>query len=527
MIKIYPIIIYTLLIFNINACSVVDSNNGQSYLYKLTDISKLPNETSPKLDLCQSLNNHIIAINRRGEFKPIQFKHNELCNNKPELDAENHLNNIIESFRNSGKKRMMVFIHGGMNDYDSSISRLENDLPLILDERNDDYPIFIVWPSEALDSYGDSIYHYYQGTWDNNWFLLSVPFKFATDIAEIGIRSLLSYVKQSNLGIGTRCFSEFWEGNLPHCKKSIFSNDEINEVDRNPTYDPCKETKNETDSGFICIRTDRELAKDFDFNLNRFSNIAMTPLKLITVPVIDSLGDRDWYSQIGRVRFAFQKPCRDVYSGKGSCEDGIIKMFFDKLSKSLDKEREITIIGHSMGAILASEIIGKFPDLPYRNVVFIGAAVSIREFQNTVLTTLDKRIKNNEGIKNSEFICSNEKVNSSKVTANTPFCFYNLSLHPYAEATEENIYGAAPSGSLLEWIDGNFESPANLTDRTLGQWANIAPLSKYLAKNRSVNYLGRYVFFKRFGLGSLSPHTHGDLVDPKNNGFYWRPSYWY
>jgi hypothetical protein len=41
----------------------------------------------------------------------------------------------------------------------------------------------------------------------------------------------------------------------------------------------------------------------------------------------------------------------------------------------------ITLIGHSMGAIVINEILRNFPDLPYRNIVFgrntIRAAVRI------------------------------------------------------------------------------------------------------------------------------------------------------
>lgn len=536
MYKPYRLIICIMLMSTLGACAWMKSTTSKPYPYKLTDDPKLPGESSTGADPCQAWNNHVIAINRRGEFKPIKFKHGDSCKAKPVTNVEQHLDNILRTFRDSGKKRLMIFIHGGMNDYDSSLGRLDRDLPQILEERREDYPVFIVWPSEAFDSYGDSIVNYYQGSWDHPSYRSSVPFKFATDLAEIGVRSIMSYGKQGYLWLGSRCFSEYWSHSAPfkwgYCKP-LSGEPSVDE--RNPTHDPCGDAQEVR--GFRCENSDIETAWDFDFNLRRLSGYVLWPVKLATVPIIDSLGYRDWYSQISRARFASHKPCRDDFWGKGSCNDGVVKRFFHKLAAekknvSADSRAyepkskwEITLIGHSMGAIVASEIVGAFPDLPYRYVVFIGAAVSIREFQNTVLTALARTKPTDE-----DAPCIPAKVEASTVraTANKPFCFFNLSLHPYAEATEEHFGGAIPSGSLLEWIDANFENPAGLSDRTIGRWANVAPLRRYFEQDPVMkNLLGRYVFFKRFGLGSRSPHTHGGLADPKENGFYWRPSYWY
>ncbi len=531
-------LIFTLAsILGLSSCaSYHDAKSIEPYRYELSDISHLPVNQGIKTNPCQAINKHVIAINRRGEFKPIQFEYGSLCSHKPELDVNKHLDTIIESFQKSGKKRLMLFIHGGMNKYASSIGRLDRDINKILKERPEDYPLFISWPSEPLDSYGDSINNSYQGTWDNDAYTYTAPFKFATDVAEIGVRSLLSYGKQGSLWLNSRCLSEYWAQHTPYCPQ--YSNDTVPSQDLNPTHDPCQD-KSYLPDKYHCVPSDADTAKNFDFTLSRFKNLIFIPLKLASIPVIDSLGNRDWNSQISRVRFAFHKPCQDDFWGKGSCEDGVIKVFFEKLNHALpsfNRAAEITIIGHSMGTILASEIIGTFPDLPYRNIVFIGAAVSIREFQDTVFASLTRRYRNADSDKT--FVCNKNTVDSPAITASStkPFCFFNLSLHPYAEATEENLLGAAPSGSLLEWIDANFENPANITDRTLGRWGNIAPLRAFFDQSRDNNaakeLIGRYIIFKRFGLDADSPHTHGSLTNPEDCnskttcGFYWRPEYW-
>ena len=78
-----------------------------------------------------------------------------------------------------------------------------------------------------------------------------------------------------------------------------------------------------------------------------------------------------------------------------------------------------------MGAIIANEIVRVFPKLPYKNIVYMGAASSIRDFRMSV-----------------------EPVLQSDSHPNLRF--YNLSLHPYAEVYEINRGGLSPLGSLLE-----------------------------------------------------------------------------
>ena len=51
--------------------------------------------------------------------------------------------------------------------------------------------------------------------------------------------------------------------------------------------------------------------------------------------------------------------------------------------------------------------------------------------------------------------------------------FYDLTLHQEWDAREIEVEGAAPMGSLLEWIDDIFETPVTPIDRTLGKWLSL------------------------------------------------------
>jgi alpha/beta hydrolase fold. len=518
---------FILLLIFISGCSSLNQN---TYEYKLSQQPILPNSNITDVKLsCEDWTRHVVAANGRGEFKPIKFLHPDCNKQEPITKLDDHLNQIVRSVVASGKKRLLIFIHGGMNDYKDSLGRVERDLSAMMQDP-DTYPIFIIWPSEMFDSYGDSIAHYYQGSWDHPGYFLTVPFKFAADLTEIGARSLLSYGKQTNLLLGSLCFNEGWRDDIPlYCgpnpNKPAVANSNNgprnqDDDDRNPTNDPCEEA--DQPKGFRCVKTTAEAAYDFW----RLKNVLLSPLKMVSIPIIDPLGERDWNSMISRTRFTMRKPCKEDVWGKGECGVGPVYKLFKAINENLT-DQEITLIGHSMGAIVANEVVTEFPQLPYRNVVFMGAAVSIKEFSNSVHRVLAERVKKSESNVSN---CDIDKVGilgDAQKAIKKPFCFFNLSLHPYAEATEENGFGAVPSGSLLEWIDTNFTQPADMADRTLGRWANISPLRFTL--NQDLLNKG-YMRFKRFGLYFNGPHSHGGLANLNESGSYgdyWKPEYWF
>src|SRR6516225_5133917 len=117
------------------------------------------------------------------------------------------------------------------------------------------------------------------------------------------------------------------------------------------------------------------------------------------------------------------------------------------------------------GRLVTDEMMINFPDLPYQNVVFMAAAGRIRDFKQT-----------------TEPVLRTHRCKDLR--------FYNLSLHPEAEARDLEVSGAAPIGSLLEWIDDIFETPVTPIDRTLGKWQNVV-----YAENEFDPIAARRMFF--------------------------------
>jgi hypothetical protein len=166
---------------------------------------------------------------------------------------------------------------------------------------------------------------------------------------------------------------------------------------------------------------------------------------------------------------------------------------------SLDRV-ELTVISHSLGSQIAEDLVSLYDDLPYRNIVHLGSGSSIRHFVETLQPVLRKRPE---------------------------VRFYNVSIHPSADAREVTVYGFAPSGSMLEWIDDMLGSPTTPLDRTMGKWLNDAAAEYVFDPD-----LHDRMVFRVFGFRPADPAS-GDPGDPvmhsemlETRMEYWRPDFW-
>ena len=521
---------------------------------------------------CSSYGQYVIAADERGNlipltFEPIPDKKNK-CNVRFEklpsdsrkTETKKHIQNIWEKIKKSGKKPL-IFIHGGLNDYEDSVERLARDIPNI-NVGGQYYPVFILWPS-GMDTYTDSLFHYFQGEWDRPADTVAAPFKIITDLMQVPSRLLSNYATSYRLASNSTCYLETDSPFLNEASCAVNSwlamvISKKNVSITNSSFianDPC--IKGNEKVGFHCVDIQKDHIDEF-YNRKLLQRVFLLPAKLITIPVTDPLARRAWNSMIARIRFTFRTPCPADISGAGNCESGVVYQFFKALKDyRSEDDKKITLIGHSMGSIVAGEIIREFHELPYENVVFGGAAISIREFKNTVEATLLKKvematryselIKDRESLKRElsllekteeikGVMARNEKaIDDLKLREerDKPFKFYNLSLHPFAEAREENLLGLIPSGSLLEWIDQIIENPADGLDRTLGKWVNISPLlanqdDQPEDENFDHGLLKNcYMHFSRFGLDPKQPLKHTHFSNDIDGRFkYWKPENW-
>jgi pimeloyl-ACP methyl ester carboxylesterase len=226
------------------------------------------------------------------------------------------------------------------------------------------------------------------------------------------------------------------------------------------------------------------------------------------IPVIaalDAMGKSSWKTMRRRVGTMFRRPSefsppsvhRSGAEALDSPATGATAVFLGRLEKLLNdanqENRRLTIIGHSMGTIIANEIFTRYPGLPCDKIVYMAAACSIRDFERSVLPIL---------------ACQPQAR------------FFNLCLHPVAEAREIQwaFLDFPPRGTLLEWIDNFLEDPERIVDRVLGKWDNVIQATHIIDKS-----LRARVHLKAFGVGGPQDlRRHDEFVRKE----FWSPEFW-
>ncbi|MNP10432.1 alpha/beta hydrolase fold protein [compost metagenome] len=236
------------------------------------------------------------------------------------------------------------------------------------------------------------------------------------------------------------------------------------------------------------------------------------PVKFLTAPFLDGLGTGAWDSMLRRADLVLTK--KQAYEGefprsKSSGGDkkqdvpryadtAATKFLAEWARDSSLKDVKINIIGHSMGAIVSTDILVRHPRLNVDNVVFMGAAARIKDVENIIVPWMQG--------------ATHKKAR-----------FYNLSLDPYREIGENVYHDFLPRGSLLNWIDFIFGSVNSYKDRTAGSWWNIVRTAEDIFPGGDPE-LRRRVHVTRFPIGGpeMGPQTHGGFGEY----CFWRSSFW-
>jgi hypothetical protein len=173
------------------------------------------------------------------------------------------------------------------------------------------------------------------------------------------------------------------------------------------------------------------------------------------------------------------------------------KVIADALAKA-----KITLIGHSMGAIVINELLSRFLDLPYSDIVVMASAASLRDTRRV----LDRYFEDTQA--------------EGKGTH-----FYSLMLHPLNDTRERQYGGVVPSGSLLMWIDEMYDVPKTPEDKVFGFW----PTAK--AARRMFGYATqKQMLYRVFSRPHAVPREPSNPVEHghfnEDDMCFWRPSFW-
>jgi hypothetical protein len=452
--------------------------------------------------LAEQASTSVIAIDERGHYAPVVFTFEDGCEPglirqpTPGIDCEPQPDGPpaerftdcfvaqakrIRATAASSRRDLLIFIHGGLNSEQNRLERAFIDANRMLADSQAWYPLFVTWPSGGLQSYVDQRVHYNQGDYDSDFKRIASPLYFLTDAVESVVRAPVAWAESIS-----------WV--------QLGQNDAVRQIGDRIGCEG-------SGPNYRCVplegRDDRSTAEEIWY----WSPIGFVG-RVISVPVVDAVGQPAWDAMVSRTRMLMRKPFndRDFAAADGKLDGkGDLWYLFNVLSElPADEQPPITLIGHSMGAIVVNEILSSFPDLPYRNIVFMGAAASVRD----TVATLD---------------------HLTRAKPRPDLRFYNLSLHQDAEAGEVDYLGTVSKGSLLEWVDRMYTTPSTFADRTVGKWVNtVMAHGDFLPLDSRLQ-----MSFKRFGLSCAEPlkHTEFDEYEPRPGcpdarTPYWDPAFW-
>ena len=252
---------------------------------------------------------------------------------------------------------------------------------------------------------------------------------------------------------------------------------------------------------------DRDALEPMDRNLvlSKIYEVVPGSVRVVSTPLLDMVGKGAWDNMLRRTRTVFESPVtngNDPNNSLPSTTAGGLSLLMDALSQ-LNETRDrdgkpplrFTLIGHSMGAIIMNELIQRYDHLDIREIVFMAAACTVGDLDNSVLPYLEKN-------KNCQF--------------------YNLSLHPYGDRQEDIKYNLLPRGSLLDWIDDFASEPTTRREHTLGKWNNIMRMA-HTFNRLDPDVLSR-IHLKGFAYQRDNPREHGDFNNPELK--FWKPDFW-
>ena len=468
-----------MLLFVIGLCALIGIKSGSS---------KESPRLNPIEDGSQVNGNHVVEIDPDGYLK-----------------HPSSLKELFDNLAQQPRKRIVLYIHGGRVTLEQAQKRAERLTCAIQKTDRNAYPIFLNWEAGQGSSYFRHVAYERNG----------VSYRGSSIAGIAAIASPLVFTSDVGRGVSRLPINTFLS-----VGKLLASWDAL--VGRHDHFFPVKGafdkqlqqiTPKGYKNGFTYPATSDDripisisISMGHDAHLGRVAfaanYIATLPLQFGTEPLLDTFGTPAWNNMVRRTRSMFHPQVNYVVTSQENQapRDGGAAVFFGALEHFMEGDigRKFTldIYAHSMGTMIVNEAFTEHPNLRVDHVIYMAAACSIRDFQNSA----------------GRYIARH----------NTPF--YNLSLHPRAERNEIEYSGIPVRGSLLVWVDEFFNQNHSFGDRTLGTFENAIVGRDLLPK-------GFNVHLKAFPVEDgtkkdchlfAGPQKHNDFA----KYYFWKPEFY-
>jgi hypothetical protein len=426
-------------------------------------------------------------------------------------DLEEDLKGLFKRVEQFHPRRLVVFVHGGLVTLKEANDRAEKLGCKIVKEPDKTFPIFVNWEAGLLTSYFRHLVFErngisYKGTPGAGGAAVSSPLVLAADLGRgatrLPINTTLSFAKAAQNGdwmykANRRAFPV--KNKFNETLRSFSDDPNVTQQERGYFRDGlCHNPRDGGPPVNLSLGADSHKK----IRLGHFTQDMVTfPVQVVTEPILDTFGTPAWHNMLRRTRSMFRPsgnfitrnippPVADAPEPSKDQELGAAAIFFRQLHKFMIAHRDLRLdlIGHSMGTIVIDDAYRECPNLPARNIIYMAAACSIRDFQ----VSTGRYIEKHPGV-----------------------TFYNLCLHPRAELEEKHALGTPVRGSLLVWIDEFFQSPESFGDRTLGTFENAVIAYELLPQTS-------HVHLKAFPFEGDVPRNHGEFTSFR----FWDPSFW-
>lgn len=483
------------------------------------------------------------ALNPIGNDGPDRHSHFRSYDRYDEEQYQHHINTIlkgIDQAEPSRQRKLMIFIHGGMNTQVESLERLydpfdpqEKKSRVELIKEAGYYPIFINWKSSLWSSYVEHLLRIRQGQRWSRWAgWPSALVVFPIDVTRSLVRAPLAWgiqahndfltvenlVNQFEPTLSDEVSKEFLcrynlQGPLPDCVKDLYFQKppycvpwaiEAKPYACRPPTRPIA-----TDTFAIAVGEDNRRCGEMN---GHFASYLLTlPTKLVIGPVLDTFGTSAWKNMQRRIHLLFHSEQEQVSStliekAKEQHKlallpaSGGLSVFVQQLKDHMKgRDWEVVLVGHSMGTILINELLRLFgdEDLSVSHIVYLAGAASIRDYEDSVFPYLKSHPKTQ---------------------------FYNFTLHAISEGSEiqYSFLDLTPRGSLLVWLDSFLADPQTMRDRTVGRYSNFVTTMH----DTPISLRGQ-IHFRSFSAGINvehdNPQSHHEVVERMR---FWKAKCW-